>query len=159
MIMLTRRGVRLHFPPVRVLISDEVTIMRYSNELPSCDQLIALYANAGWTACIRDPEQLLRAMERSLYVVTAWDGDDLVGLARAVGDGETILYIQDVIVHADHHRGGVGTQLTAMLLSAFPAVRQIVLLTDDSPASADFYMGLGFARAEERACAAYVQFR
>lgn len=133
--------------------------MRYSNDLPPCDQLLALYADAGWTICTSDPDRLLRAVSASLLVATAWEGDQLVGLARAVGDGETILYIQDVLVHSGFHHGGVGTQLTAMLLSAYPQVHQVVLLTDDSPATADFYASLGFCRAEEKSCAAYVQFR
>ena len=133
--------------------------MRYSNEVPACDQLIALYAAAGWTAYTSDPERLIRAVENSLHVVTAWEGDALVGLARAVGDGESILYIQDVLVHSSFHHSGVGTQLMAMLLSAFPHVRQVVLLTDDSPATADFYASLGFSRAEEKGCVSYLQFR
>lgn len=137
----------------------EVMIMRYSNELPPVDQLLSLYGDAGWTAYTAAPEKLLRAVENSLHVVTAWENDQLVGLARAVGDGVSILFVQDVLVHSSFHHGGVGTQLVAMLLSAFPDVRQVVLLTDDSPASAAFYSSLGFSRAEEKACTAYVQFR
>lgn len=133
--------------------------MRYSNDLPPCDQLIALYANAGWCTYPNAPDQLLRAVENSLQVVTAWEGDELIGLARAVGDGETILYIQDVIVHSNYHHVGVGTQLMAMLMSAFPDVRQVVLLADDSPATADFYAGLGFCRAEDKGCVSYMQLR
>lgn len=133
--------------------------MKYSNELPPSDQLLALYADAGWTAYTSDPERLIRAVERSLSVATAWENDQLVGLARAVGDGETILYIQDVLVHSSFHHGGVGTQLTAMLLRAYPEVRQVVLLTDDSPATLSFYSSLGFQPAADKGCTAFVQFR
>lgn len=137
----------------------EVITMRYSHDLPSSDQLLALYTDAGWTAYTADPARLLRAVENSLCVATAWEGDTLVGLARAVGDGETILYIQDVLVQSSFHHSGVGTQLMSMLLSAYPDVRQVVLLTDDSPATADFYASIGLKPAASRGCVAYVQFR
>lgn len=133
--------------------------MRYSSDIPTCDQLLTLYADAGWTGYTSDCERLLMALERSLYVVTAWEGEELAGLARAVGDGETILYIQDILVSSSFHHSGIGMQLISMVLRAYPDVRQVVLLTDDSPANADFYASLGFTRAEARGCAAYVQFR
>lgn len=133
--------------------------MRYSNELPPLDQLLSLYGDAGQITCTASPERLVRALENSLHLVTAWENEQLVGLARAVGDGESILYLQDVLVHSSFHHHGIGTQLVAMLLSAFPAVRQVILLTDDSPASASFYESLGFSSAAEKHCAAYVQFR
>lgn len=133
--------------------------MRYSNELPPLDQLLSLYGDAGQITCTASPDRLVRALENSLHLVTAWENDQLVGLARAVGDGESILYLQDVLVHSSFHHHGIGTQLVAMLLSAFPSVHQVVLLTDDSPASASFYESLGFSRAAEKYCAAYVQFR
>ena len=132
--------------------------MRYSNDIPPMDQLLALYADAGWSIYTADPERLMRAVEKSLCVATAWEGEQLVGLGRAVGDGETILYIQDLLVHSSFHHNGIGTQLTAQLMSAYPDVRQTVLLTDDSPASAAFYASLGFSRADNKACAAYVRF-
>lgn len=159
MLTISDERAALVLPEVAVYHVPEVMIMRYANVLPPIDQLLSLYSDAGWSAYTAVPELLLRAVENSLHVVTAWENDQLVGLARAVGDGVSILFVQDVLVHSSFHHSGVGTQLVAMLLSAFPAVRQVVLLTDDSPASASFYTGLGFSRAEDKACAAYVQFR
>jgi len=133
-------------------------VMKYSNDLPTCDQLLALYADAGPSACTSDPLRLLRAVEHSLCVATAWENDQLVGLARAIGDGETILYIQDVLVHSSFHHSGIGAQLMSMLLRAYPDVLQVVLLADDSPASAGFYTGLGFAPATGNGLTAFIHF-
>lgn len=48
---------------------------------------------------------------QSLRVATAWDEESLVGLARVVGDGVSIVYLQGVLVEPDHERSGVEIRL------------------------------------------------
>ena len=70
---------------------------------PKTSKLAALYEAVGWSAYTQDEASLTRAGAQSLAVVTAWEGEErLVGLARAVGDGESILFIQDVLVHPEY---------------------------------------------------------
>lgn len=133
--------------------------IRITNDLPTRSQLTGLYTDAGWTAYTADPERLFRSVTASLSVVTAWEGDALIGLARAVGDGETILYVQDILVHSAHQRRGIGTQLMTQLISRYPHVRQLVLLTDDSPATTAFYQRLGFRKAQDAGCVSFVRFQ
>ena len=57
--------------------------------------VLALYQAVGWNMYTRDPKKLERAIAQSLSVLGAHDGNRLVGLIRAVGDGETILFIQE----------------------------------------------------------------
>lgn len=61
--------------------------------------LLELYGSVGWTAYTTDSKQLMKAVEQSLKVITVWQEKELIGLIRSVGDGETILYIQDLLVH------------------------------------------------------------
>ena len=58
----------------------------------------------GWSAYTRDMPTLQRAISHSLHVVTARQDDRLVGLIRVVGDGLTIVYIQDLLVHPDFQK-------------------------------------------------------
>lgn len=95
--------------------------------------VLALYQAVGWSMYTRDPKKLERAIAQSLSVLGAYDGDQLVGLIRAVGDGETILFIQDLLVLPSYQRQGIGRQLVDALVDQFPQVRQRVLLTDDQP--------------------------
>jgi len=78
----------------------------------------------------------------------ARDGQVLVGLARVVSDKATICYLQDVLVHPDHQREGVGRQLVELALKPYAHVRQKVLLTDDEPGQKAFYESLGYAQVE-----------
>ncbi|MCL1801506.1 MAG: GNAT family N-acetyltransferase, partial [Promicromonosporaceae bacterium] len=57
--------------------------------------LLALYDSVGWTRYLRDPESLRRALDNSHRVAAAFDGDRLVGTARTISDGESIIYLQD----------------------------------------------------------------
>lgn len=63
----------------------------HADTLPNLPQLLTLYGRVGWTNYTRRPERLQAALRGSLVVLTAWEGDALIGLARAVGDGVSIL--------------------------------------------------------------------
>lgn len=85
--------------------------MRYEeNRLPSDAALVRLYNDAGWVAYTDDLPALRTALENSLYLLCVYEEEELVGLLRAVGDGVSILYIQDILVLADRpppwHRHG-----------------------------------------------------
>ena len=112
-------------------------------------QVLALYASVGWTAYTDDPERLAEAMRGSSAVAVARTDGELVALARVVSDGATICYLQDVLVHPDHQRSGIGRELAAMLFERYSHVRQKVLLTDDEPGQTTFYESLGFASVSE----------
>lgn len=125
--------------------------------LPSREQLLELYAGAGWTAYTQDPDRLERAVGQSLAVCTAWDGDRLIGLLRAVGDGETIVYVQDILVLAQYRRQGVGRTLLERLCGDFAHVRQKVLLTDDAPETTAFYRSCGWAPVGKFGCISFMK--
>lgn len=123
------------------------------------DELLALYESVGWTNYTRRPALLREAYRRSLCAFAAYDGERLAGVVRAVGNGASILYVQDLLVHPDYQRRGIGTRLLRALLGAFPDVYQTVLLTDDQPGTMGFYESLGFSRAAAYGCAALARFQ
>jgi GNAT superfamily N-acetyltransferase len=114
------------------------------------EEALALYEAVGWSAYTKDAERLSRALAGSSLLATARDdGGRLVGLARVVTDGASILYLQDVLVDPASQRTGLGRRLVGALLDAFPDVRQKVLLTDDEPGQKAFYESLGFGDTRE----------
>ncbi|EEN79455.1 acetyltransferase, GNAT family [Lacticaseibacillus rhamnosus LMS2-1] len=119
--------------------------------------VLALYQAVGWNMYTRDPKKLERAIAQSLSVLGAYDGDQLVGLIRAVGDGETILFIQDLLVLPSYQRQGIGRQLVDALVDQFPQVRQRVLLTDDQPQTRAFYENIGFVQSSKVGVIAFYQ--
>lgn len=123
-------------------------IYRRDTALESRD-LLALYGSVGWSEYTKDPQRLTAAVSASLAVITAHDGEKLVGLARLVGDGLTIIYVQDILVAPDYQRHGIGRELVQQLIEPFAQVRQKVLMTDDEPRQIAFYESLGFTEIRD----------
>jgi len=120
------------------------------------DQVLSLYADSSWTLYTADAAQLMSALCGSLQVITAWQGDRLVGLVRAVGDSVTILYIQDLLVLTSFRRRGIGSALLERLCSMYLHVRQKVLMTDDTPEIRQFYTACGFEDGGQKGLAFFV---
>ena len=126
-----------------------------TDQKPTMPEVLALYKSVGWSMYTRDPARLERALTHSLTVLSAYEGKQLVGLIRAGGDGETILFIQDLLVLPEYQRRGIGKQLIEALLARFPEVRQRVLLTDDDPKTRSFYKAAGFVESQQMGVIAF----
>lgn len=135
--------------------------LAYSAELPTAT-LVDLYNAVGWHAYTGDPAGLARAVRNSSYVVTAWDGPTLVGLARGLSDDVAIFYLQDILVRPTAQGQGIGRILLEECLRRYAHVRQKVLLTDDEPRQRRFYEALGYVNIRDFSAwplNAYVQIR
>lgn len=119
--------------------------------------LLKLYNDAGWAAYTNNSKQLKNAIQNSLYVLTAMEGEELVGLVRVVGDDFTIVYIQDILVLKSYKRQGIGTKLMQTVLAKFSHIRQKVLLTDDNEETRLFYESLGFESCDKGRLVAFVK--
>lgn len=106
--------------------------------------IIALYRSVGWQSYTNYPEKLEKALNNSLCTYAAYLNDELVGLIRVVGDGETIIYIQDILVQPKVQHQGIGKNLMSYVLKKYHHVRQKVLLTDDTSKTKNFYLAMGF---------------
>ena len=95
-------------------------------------QLEELYNDVGWSAYTQDLEVLKQAILQSLDVITVWNDDKLVGLIRAIGDGLTIVYIQDILVLNAYQNKGIASELLQRILNKYKNVRQKVLLTEEA---------------------------
>ncbi|MCM1989249.1 GNAT family N-acetyltransferase [Oceanirhabdus seepicola] len=117
-----------------------------------------LYDDAGWISYTEDIPKLMRAIENSKDVITAWEEDELIGLIRIVGDGETILYIQDIIVKKNQKRKGIGTQLLNLILDKYKHIRHKVLLTDNGEETKGFYEAYGFKQSDSFDLVSFIKF-
>ena len=120
-------------------------------------EISGLYSSVGWTSYLRRGELLREAYAGSLLTLAAYDEERLCGIVRGVGDGVSILYVQDLLVLPGYQRRGIGSMLLEQMLAAFPDVNQAVLLTDDTDAAACFYEKAGFRKANEAGCCALIR--
>ncbi|NQJ71239.1 GNAT family N-acetyltransferase [Streptococcus suis] len=121
--------------------------------------VLDLYASVGWTNYTDRPAMLQKALEHSLFILAAYDGDRLVGLLRAVGDGYSIVFIQDILVLPAYQRQGIGRQLLEQAMAHFPGIYQLHLLTDNAEKTRSFYEALGFTAVDSLGCVAYTYLK
>ncbi len=121
------------------------------------NEILNLYSSVGWTAYTDHPEVLKKGFENSLSVLAAYEDDRLIGLIRAVGDGYTIVFIQDILVLPEYQRRGVGTALLQAILDNYKDVRQIELATDNTPKTIAFYKSMGLHEFSEYGCCGFMK--
>ena len=122
------------------------------------EEILGLYASLGWTNYTDKPEMLKNAYLNSLKIYWAYVDDKLVGIIRAVGDGFSVLFIQDLLVHPDFQRNGIGTLLLKRMLKEYENVYQIHLITEDSEKTISFYKSLGFTDNSDINCKAFSKY-
>lgn len=120
-------------------------------------EILPLYRAVGWSNYYEHPRMLENAFHGSLCTLGAYLDDELVGIIRAVGDGASILFIQDILVHPDHQRRGIGTALMHAMLERYAHVYQIELATDHTEKTIAFYKSLGFCPLQELGCCGFMK--
>lgn len=100
---------------------------------------------------------LEQGYKNSLLVLAAYENDELLGIIRVVGDGFTIIFVQDILVFPREQRKGVGTALMKAVLNRYPDVRQIELATDNTSKTVAFYKSLGFTEFSEMGCCGFMR--
>lgn len=61
------------------------------------------------------PEHLHRALLGSSTVISAWDGDRLVGLVRTLDDGAMLAYMHYVLVDPAYQGRGIAGHMVEMV--------------------------------------------
>ena len=123
------------------------------------DEIWQLYTQVGWTAYTENMTALERCYKNSLLVLAAYENEELLGIVRVVGDGATIILVQDILVYPQKQRQGIGTSLLKAVLERYADVRQIQLVTDNTPKTVAFYQSLGFVELEKLGCCGFMRAR
>lgn len=122
-------------------------------------EILGLYTSLGWTNYTDNPEMLRNAYLNSLKIYGAYVDDKLIGIIRVVGDGYSVIFIQDLLVHPEFQRKGVGTLLLKKVLCEYDSVYQKHLITEDTEKTILFYKSLGFVDNSEIGCKAFSVYK
>lgn len=122
-------------------------------------EILGLYTSLGWTNYTDNPEMLRNAYLNSLKIYGAYVDDKLIGIIRVVGDGYSVIFIQDLLVHPEFQRKGVGTLLLKKVLCEYDSVYQKHLITEDTEKTTLFHKSLGFVDNSEIGCKAFSVYK
>ena len=122
------------------------------------EEILPLYESVGWTNYTQKPQMLNEAYLQSLKCYAAYVGNKLVGIIRVVGDGASVVFVQDLLVYPQYHRQGIGTALLKKIMEEFDGVYQLHLLTENTEKTIAFYKSLGFLMDTDIECRAFSKY-
>jgi len=120
---------------------------RFGNDL-DLDQMIDLYraSTLGERRPVDDRQTMRQMLQHANLVITAWDGDLLVGIARTLTDFGYVGYLADLAVRLEYQRQGIGVHLITLTRERMGQRSMLVLLA--APKAAGYYPKIGFTRHE-----------
>jgi len=93
---------------------------------------------------VGDPDRLERMLRAYNLILTAWDGDLLVGIATCWTDYAYSAYLADLAVATDRQRSGIGRELVHLARTTVGP--QVTLILLSAPAAVDYYPKIGMER-------------
>ena len=112
---------------------------------PDYEPIRRFLTENGWAHRVADPERFAHMLQGTDRAVAAWDGDNVVGFARALCDGVSNGYLSMVAV-AECRRGqGIGRTLVLRLMGDDPLITWTLRAGRGSEA---FWRKMGFAASE-----------
>lgn len=120
----------------------------YRSIRPSDYELVRqLLIDVGWQERVQDIDRFHKMMEGANRTVVAWQGDRVVGFARALFDGASNGYISTVAVATDKQRCGIGGELVKRLIDV-DEPEKITWVLRSGRGSDQFWQKMGFQRSE-----------
>ena len=109
------------------------------------DAMIDLYraSTLGERRPVDDRERMKQMLSHANLVITAWDGNQLVGISRAMTDFVYATYLSDLAVRLSHQKTGIGKELIRRTQLAAPKASVILL---SAPKAVEYYPRIGFTQ-------------
>lgn len=110
------------------------------------EDLQDLFLSVEWSSG-HFPDKLQIAMRNFETVISAWDGDKLVGMICAMDDGIMTAYIHYLLVRPDFQDKGIGRKLVSRVKEIYDDYLRIVVVGYDD--EVHFYEKCGFEKADD----------
>ncbi|HXA46291.1 MAG TPA: GNAT family N-acetyltransferase [Burkholderiaceae bacterium] len=111
----------------------------------SAAQLADVFRRSGIRRPIDDLARIEKMLRRADILVTAWDGEHLIGVARGLSDFSYCCYLSDLAVDREYQQAGIGKTLVEMVQAAIGEQACLLLLA--APEAQGYYPKIGFEAA------------
>ena len=113
------------------------------------EQVQQLFLSIHWISG-NYPERLYKALMNSSTVLTVWDGEKLIGLARVLDDTEMLAQIHYVLVHPDYQGKGIAGKMMEHIKEKYKNFLYLDVMPADQK-NIPFYQKYGFSVMEHGA--------
>ncbi|MGY2612757.1 GNAT family N-acetyltransferase [Bacillus pretiosus] len=88
----------------------------FKHNIPTLEEYKYLCGSVGWTEYMNfDVADI--SLKNSIHCITVKDNEQMIGMGRIVGDRSIYFYIQDIIVHPDYQKHGIGKEIMHRLVT------------------------------------------
>ena len=127
-------------------MKETIRKINYRNDFcPEVEAIAELYKKALLNRPNDDLDRITKMYKGSNIVITAWDGDCLVGILRGWTDKAYNGYVCDLAIHPEYQKAGIGKELLNQVISNNPKV-QFVLRA--SVIAGEYYKHIGWQKIE-----------
>ena len=117
----------------------------------SIEEFNYLYDAVGWGSY--DEKVSEKALANTMYSVSVYDDDKIIGYGRIIGDGICFLYIHDVMVAPKYQNKKIGSQIMSKLLEKVNQIKienpYVRVYLGASKGKEKFYERFGFITRED----------
>jgi len=114
--------------------------------IPATEEIINLYRSAGLNRPVDDEQRIRTMYKNSNLVITAWHGNQLIGIARNVTDFCYCCYLSDLAVCLPWQKQGIGKKLIELTKERIGDCTMLLLLS--APAAMEYYPKIGMNKVE-----------
>ncbi|MCR6846563.1 MULTISPECIES: GNAT family N-acetyltransferase [Bacillus] len=82
----------------------------FKHNIPTLQEYKYLCDSVGWSNYMNF-EVAETSLKHSIQCITVKDNEQIIGMGRIVGDGSIYFYIQDIVVHPDYQKHGIGKEI------------------------------------------------
>ena len=116
-------------------------MITYKQGRVDVEPVVELLRASGMNRPVDDMNRIQRMLEGADLILTAWDADRLIGLVRAISDFSWTTYINEVAVHPNYQRQGIGRELLERVFATSSEARYVLHSVEGAEG---FYERLGF---------------
>lgn len=113
---------------------------------PKTSEIIEVYNSSGIKRPTNDSRRITKMYENSNLIITAWLGDDLIGISRSLTDFCYACYLSDLAVKKEYQKEGVGKKLIELTEKEIGKETALILLS--APLAMEYYPKIGFEKVE-----------
>lgn len=106
------------------------------------EDVIQLFNSSGIKRPVDDMERIAQMLRHANLVITAWDENKLVGIARSLTDFSYCCYLSDLAVAKEYQGKGIGKELIHKVQEAIGD--KVMLLLLSAPNAMSYYPHVGF---------------
>lgn len=110
------------------------------------EELAQVFQASGIRRPVHDLPRLQQMIDHADILLTAWAGEKLIGVARALTDYSYCCYLSDLAVDQDYQKNGIGKKLIQQLQEEIGEETALILLA--SPIAMNYYPHIGFNNIE-----------